>query len=100
MRFKPTPLNCPHDGGFLLQDGLTDLFCRSIGSLPSLLNDAARFAGAVAVVVFLALYISISPNPLVSKALRLVPWERREGGREVLGTLEAELRGWIVGVGL
>ena len=81
-----------------LTERLTDLFYGSVGSLPSLLTDAAGFAGAVAVVVFLALYISISPSPLVSGVLRLVPQGRREGAREVLAVLEAELRGWIVGV--
>ena len=81
-----------------LSDRLTDLFYRSVGSLPSLLTEAAGFAGAVAVVVFLALYISISPSPLISGVLRLVPRGRREGAREVLDVLEAELRGWIVGV--
>lgn len=81
-----------------LSDRLTDLFYRSVGSLPSLLTDAAGFAGAVAVVVFLALYISISPGPLVSGTLWLVPRGRREEAREILDALEGELRGWIVGV--
>ena len=81
-----------------LSDRLTELFYRSVGSLPSLLTDAAGFAGAVAVVVFLSLYISISPGPLVSGLLRFVPQGRRDGAREVLGVLEGELRGWIVGV--
>lgn len=81
-----------------LSDRLTDLFYRSVGSLPSLLTEAAGFAGAVVVVVFLALYVSISPGPLVSGVLRLVPRGKRKRAREVLGVLEAELRGWIVGV--
>lgn len=81
-----------------LSDRLTGLFYRLVGSLPSLLTEAAGFAGAVVVVVFLALYMSISPGPLVSGVLRLVPRGRREEARKVLGALEAELRGWIVGV--
>ena len=81
-----------------LSERLTDLFYRAVGSLPSLLTDAAGFAGAVVVVVFLALYMSIRPGPLISGLLRIVPQGRREGAREVLGVLEAELRGWIVGV--
>ena len=81
-----------------LSDRLTDLFYGAVGSLPSLVTSAAGLAGALVVVVFLALYMSISPEPLLSGALRLVPRGRREEAREVLRAIEAELRGWIVGV--
>lgn len=81
-----------------LSDRLTDLFYQTVGSLPSLVTSVATLAGAVVVVVFLALYMSISPDPLLSGALRLVPRGRREEARGLLRDMEVELRGWIVGM--
>ncbi len=81
-----------------LTDRLTDLFYQTVGSLPSIVTSAAALAGALAVVVFLALYMSISPDPLLSGVLRLVPSGRREEARGLLRDVEIELRGWIAGV--
>jgi len=81
-----------------LTDRLTDLFYQTVGSLPSIVTSAAALAGALAVVVFLALYMSISPDPLLSGVLRLVPPGRREEARRLLRDIEVELRGWIAGV--
>lgn len=80
-----------------LTERLRDALSEVVGSLPTLVTGAAAFVGAVVVVLFLALYMSVSPGPLVSGALRAVPPRRRDGAREILGTVERRLRGWILG---
>ncbi len=65
---------------------------------PLLVTNAAALAGALAVVVFLALYMSVSSGLLVSGFLRLVPPEKRERAGDLLRTIEGKLRGWIVAV--
>ena len=74
-----------------------DLFSRLAGVLPSLATLLARLTGATVAVLFLALYMSLDPDPLVSGALRLVPPERRGRARQIIHTIETRLRGWIVG---
>lgn len=81
-----------------LTDRLTSAAYQGLSSLPTLVTNATAFAAAVVVVVFLALYMSISPGPLVSGALRLVPPRKRERARGLLRTIERRLRGWILGV--
>ena len=52
---------------------LQGLFSGLAGALPSLATLLAQFTGAIVAVLFLALYMSLDPDPLVSEALRLVP---------------------------
>jgi predicted PurR-regulated permease PerM len=80
-----------------LSDRVQDLFSRLAGVLPSLATLLARLTGATVAVLFLALYMSLDPDPLVSGALRLVPPERRGRARQIIHTIETRLRGWIVG---
>ncbi len=76
---------------------LRDLFSRLAGTLPSLATSLATLTGAIVAVLFMALYMSVDPGPLISGALRLVPRERRARAREVLRLIGIRLRGWIVG---
>ena len=68
-----------------------------VGSLPSLVMTLGSAAAAVVAILFLSLYMSVSPQPLLSGALRLVPSDKRESFREFLEILAERLRGWMVG---
>jgi predicted PurR-regulated permease PerM len=69
-----------------------------INSLPSLTTRIGELTGGIVAAIFLALYMSINPWPLVSGALLLVPGDQRKGAERFLDTLEHRLRGWIVGL--
>jgi predicted PurR-regulated permease PerM len=81
-----------------LTDQLKSNFSQLINSLPSLATTVSELVGGAVAAVFLALYMSINPRPLVSGALLLVPGAQRKGAERFLDTLEHRLRGWIVGL--
>lgn len=83
-----------------ITDRLQDLLSQLLGSLPSFATSMFTLAGEAVAVLFLALYMSINPAPLISGVLRLVPDDKRERVEGFLHTLEVRLRGWIVGTGL
>jgi predicted PurR-regulated permease PerM len=68
--------------------------------LPSLATIVARLTGAIVAVLFLALYMSVDPDPVVSGALRLVPCEKRGRAEELIRAIEVRLRGWIIGTAI
>ena len=76
---------------------LQDLFSRLADTLPSLATSLATLTRAIVAVLFMALYMSVDPDPLISGALHLVPRERRARARELLRLIGIRLRGWIVG---
>ena len=73
---------------------------QQLGSLPSLLMDLGHIGIDMIAVLFLTIYLSISPGSLVNGGLRLVPRERRGEIKEVLQCLKVRLRGWIIGTGI
>ena len=79
-----------------LESYLTDL----LGSLPNLLIFAVQEIIAVISVIFLALYLAVSPDTYIRGLLRLVPVNRREGVEEFVKDLSGRLRGWVVGTAL
>jgi len=78
-------------------DRLKDVFSRLVGSLSSVAMTFLSLAGAAVAGLFLAVYMSVDPGPLVRGALRLVPLEKRRRVKRFLRTFEVRLRGWIVG---
>lgn len=68
-----------------------------VGSLPSLVMTLGSVAAAIVAILFLSLYMAVSPQPLLSGAVRLVPPDKREGFRDLLEILGERLRGWMVG---
>jgi predicted PurR-regulated permease PerM len=83
-----------------LADQLRGLSSQLASSLASFATSLATLAGGVVAALFLALYMSVSPGPLVSGALRLAPADKRGEAEEFLGDLGARLRGWIVGMAI
>lgn len=73
---------------------------QEIGSLPSLLAKVGHIGIDMIAVLFLTIYLSISPGSLVNSGLRLVPREKRGEIKEVIQCLKIRLRGWIVGTGI
>ena len=71
-----------------------------LGSLPNLLAFAVQEIIAVISVIFLALYLAVSPDTYTRGLLRLVPVDRREGVEDFVDDLSGRLRGWVVGTAL
>jgi predicted PurR-regulated permease PerM len=78
-------------------DRLKGAFSQLVGSLSSVAMKLLSLAGAAVAGLFLAVYMSVDPGPLIRGTLRLVPLEKRDRVEEFLRTFEARLRGWIVG---
>ena len=78
-------------------DRLKGTFSQLVGSFSSLAMKLLSLAGAVVAGLFLAVYMSVDPGPLVRGTLRLVPPEKRGEVKSFLRTFEVRLRGWIVG---
>ena len=73
---------------------------QEIGSLPGLLAKVGHIGIDMIAVLFLTVYLSISPGSLVNSGLRLVPREKRDEIKEVIQCLKIRLRGWIAGTGI
>lgn len=63
----------------------------------SLFSTTFGAAGDAIVLLFLTLYLAASPQMYVDGAIRLVPLPGRPRAREVLATLGARLKGWMLG---
>ena len=83
-----------------LVDRIQGLFSQLAGTLPSLAAIVARLTGAIVAVLFLALYMSVDPDPMISGGLRLVPREKRGRAEELIRAIEVRLRGWIIGTAI
>jgi predicted PurR-regulated permease PerM len=79
---------------------LKELFSRMAGSFPQLAMKAVSLGGAAVAGLFLAVYMSVDPVPLVRGVLRLVPSGKRDRVAKLLQTVEDRLRGWIVGTAI
>lgn len=76
---------------------LENYLSQVLGSLPALVVETATVLAASVAVVFLAIYMAVSPDSLVSGALRFVPRERRGRARQLIDRSGRRLRGWIIG---
>ena len=79
-----------------LESSLSDL----LSSVPNLLMFAVEEIVALISIVFLALYLAVSPDTDIQGLLRLVPVHRREAVGEFVDDLAGRLRGWVVGTAL
>lgn len=73
---------------------------QELGSLPGLLVEFGHIGIDMIAVLFLTIYLSISPDALVNSGLRLVPREHRSKVKEVIQCLKIRLRGWILGTAI
>ena len=71
-----------------------------LSSLPNLLMFAVQEIVAIISIIFLALYLAVSPDTYIQGLLRLVPVNRREAVEEFVDDLAERLRGWVVGTAL
>jgi predicted PurR-regulated permease PerM len=78
-------------------DRLKDAFSQFAGSFSSIAMKLISLVGAAIAGLFLAVYMSVDPEPLIRGTLRLVPREKRDRVNGFLRTYEVRLRGWIVG---
>lgn len=68
-----------------------------LGSVAGVFSTAASLVTNGAVVIVVGFYIALSPERYVEIAVRLLPPPRRDRGREVMTTIGAVLRRWLVG---
>lgn len=71
-----------------------------LGPLTSFGLSAAAVAAGLVVILITSLYMAISPRPLVGGLLRIVPFERRDHAKQVLGRVHDAWLGWLRGVGI
>lgn len=76
---------------------LEDYLSQTLGSLPTLVVETATVLAAILAVIFLAIYMAVSPDSLVTGALRFVPREHRSEARQLIDRTGSRLRGWIIG---
>ena len=63
--------------------------------LPAISGTFEAIAG-VLILIFLAIYIAVSPKTYYEGIMHLVPHSKRDRAEEVLGDLGATLRGWLI----
>jgi predicted PurR-regulated permease PerM len=78
--------------------GYTSHPLRLIGPAASVGLGVLTVIGVAVVVLITALYIAISPRPLVNGLLRVVPPARRADGERVLSALATSWLGWLRGL--
>jgi predicted PurR-regulated permease PerM len=91
----------PHEVGDHVQDFFkryTDDPARLIGPITSIGLSVAGVAGALLLMLITAFYMAVRPEPLVQGMLSLVPPDRREHARYVLGRVRKAWLGWQAGV--
>jgi predicted PurR-regulated permease PerM len=71
-----------------------------LGPLASLGIGIASAIGGLVVVVISAIYMAISPEPLVRGLTRLAPPEHRDEFERILGRVRTAWLGWLRGIGL
>jgi predicted PurR-regulated permease PerM len=78
--------------------GYTSHPLRLIGPAASVGLGVLTVIGVAVVVLITALYIAISPRPLVNGLLRAIPPARRADGERVLSALATSWLGWLRGL--
>jgi predicted PurR-regulated permease PerM len=91
----------PHDVSKKVTDfvkGYTNHPTKLIGPLESVGAGLAGAIAALIVMVITAIYMAISPQPLVDNIVRLAPPQRRDHARAVLDRLREAWVGWLRGL--
>jgi predicted PurR-regulated permease PerM len=73
---------------------------RLIGPLTSIGLNVAGVLGAIVLILIVAYYMAVRPQPLVDGAVRLVPPDHREQAVEVMNRLRTSWIGWMQGVAI
>jgi predicted PurR-regulated permease PerM len=73
---------------------------RLAGPLTTIGLSAAAIVGGLIVILISAVYMAVSPDPLVGAAIRLVPAEHRPAATQVLARVRSAWLGWLKGIGL
>jgi predicted PurR-regulated permease PerM len=79
-----------------LRDQLGKEFRGSIRFLFPIVSSVFGAIGGLVLVIFIAMYIAVSPGLYRKGILHLVPHNHRERGTEVVDTLATTLRQWLV----
>ena len=80
-----------------LQDALTGMVGSIPATLPTFASIFSTFLVGVIAVIFLTIYLAISPGAYIAAIIRLVPVDRRDGARIFFRRLRRRLRGWVEG---
>src|SRR5205807_9436549 len=78
--------------------GYTDHPTKLIGPLESVGAGLVGAIAAVIVLIITAIYMAISPRPLVDNIVRLAPPDRRPHAYQILERLRAAWIGWLRGL--
>jgi len=81
----PAPEDLQPSGGTVASQ-VTGVFSTVLGGLAN-----------VVIMLFIGIYLAISPDLYIGGLLRLIPLAKRERGREVLHVLDYTLRRWLIG---
>jgi predicted PurR-regulated permease PerM len=71
-----------------------------IAPLESVGLSVAGIVAGLVVVIITALYIAINPRPLTDAILQLLPFERREMARRMLGRIATSWLGWLQAIAI
>lgn len=80
--------------------GYVDEPARLIGPAAQVGLGIAGVLGTFLIVLLMAFYIALRPQPLIDGLLSLLPSRRRDDASRVLGEIRAAWMGWLRGVGI
>lgn len=84
-------------GGGISPQTLANVARRVLGGLVGLFGSLASFFTGLLVVLFIPIYLTAMPGPVVGWVVRLFPPEKRDKTREVLAESRTSLLGWLKG---
>ncbi len=84
-------------GGGIPTQTLANVAHRALGGLLGLFSSLTAFFAGLLVVLFVPLYLTALPGPVVGWVVRLFPPDRRDEAREVLSKSRESLLGWLEG---
>ncbi|HUP48470.1 MAG TPA: AI-2E family transporter [Thermoanaerobaculia bacterium] len=94
-QLEPQPQRQPEASGAL--QSMFGRQARSAGRiLFSVLSSTFEAVAGIVILIFVAIYIAISPKTYYRGIMHLVPHDKRPRAEEVLGDLATTLRGWLV----
>jgi predicted PurR-regulated permease PerM len=93
---RTVPSESKAGGGGALRRALSSNFGAFRQILFPVATATASFVGAIVIILFVALFVAISPRLYREGFLRLLPPSRRDHGRDVLRELSATLRQWAL----
>ena len=84
-------------GGGISAQTLASAARRAVGGLIGLFGGLASLFTALLVLLFVPLYLTAMPGPVVDWVVRLFRPEVRSGARGILSEMRASLLGWLLG---